>query len=168
MTVQKLYLEAVTDTAKLPVQATEYSAGLDICADFTGRTIQVKGEFDSFETTKLDNEFVLPPHSRALIPTGWKMQCALDHCIKLYPRSGNAWKHGIRLANGTGIVDADFPNEVMAILHNTTDLPFVIEQGERIAQICVERVTPVDIQVVTELPPLTSIRNGGFGHSGKQ
>lgn len=167
MSSTKLYLEATDTQAIQPSKATEYSAGLDVHAFLAGRSIKMMDRQNQVWENEPNSVVTIPAGYRALIPTGWKMQCEPGMCIKFYPRSGNAWKSGIRLANGTGIIDADFPNETMVILHNTTDKTFTINHGERIAQLMVEKVENVESIVVDKLPELVSSRTGGFGHTGK-
>lgn len=162
--MSKLFIEPVSLTAIEPSKATTFSAGYDVSADIAGRTIKVFAEDNSswFEQIE-DFSFVLPAKCRALVPTGWKMQCETDHCIKLYPRSGTALKRGIRLANGTGIIDADYKDEFMVIIHNNSIEPFEIVQGDRIAQLMVEKLDNTELQQVEVLPEVQSNRNGGFG-----
>lgn len=167
MRENKVYLSRINDESIEPKKATEFSAGMDLSANIKGRTIILRDEFNSQWQEEVTTSIVIPAYSRALIPVGWKMQCPPDMCIKLYPRSGNAWKHGIRLANGTGVVDADFPDEVMVILHNTSEVAFTITHGDRIAQMIVEPVHAVVNTIVDQLPELESSRMGGFGHTGK-
>lgn len=159
-----LLIEPVTFTAIEPTKATDFSAGYDVSADIAGRKIKVFDEFNSAYTEEVEDfSFVLFSKCRALIPTGWKMQCETDHCIKVYPRSGTALKRGIRLANGTGIIDADYKDEVMVIVHNTSNEPFEIIHGDRIAQLMVEKLDDTTVKQVETLPEVKSNRNGGFG-----
>lgn len=172
-----LYLARLSESAIRPERSTIYSAGYDIRADLAnvqevetlGRKVKVfRPDNTSYEIDTLLDYVDVPSGHRALVPTGWKMQCEVGKCIKLYPRSGHALKAGIRLANGTGIVDADYPNEVGVIIHNTSERTFTIQHGDAIAQMMVEDAINVSLLEVDELPELISDRTGGFGStSGK-
>jgi dUTP pyrophosphatase len=100
-----------------------------------------------------------------LVPTGWAMKIPRGFCVKIYARSGLATKHGIRLANGVGIVDADYRGEVMVALANDTNASYQIAAGDRIAQFMLERVEPTALMVVSELDD-TARGAGGFGSTG--
>lgn len=91
------------------------------------------------------------------IPDGWVM--------KVYSRSGHGFKHGIRLVNGTGIIDADFRGQVIVGLHNDGDAQFVVSHGDRIAQamlVPVERVSFVEVDELSD----TARGTGGLGSTG--
>lgn len=160
-----LYLERVTEAAKLPESQTTHSACFDVFCDLQGRiveTFSVHGK----HAVKTNQNIKLYPGDRAMIPTGWKMSCDPGWKIELAPRSGNAIKRGITLINSIGIVDADFSAEVMLLIVNlnTTDV-VTIEHGERLAQLSLEKVHPANM-IIGKLPGLESNRAGGFGSTG--
>ncbi|MBQ2036310.1 MAG: dUTP diphosphatase, partial [Alistipes sp.] len=104
----------------LPEYQTPLSAGLDIRAN-------------------LDESITLNPLERALVPTGLFVELPEGHEMQIRPRSGLAAKHGITVLNSPGTIDADYRGEIKVILVNLSNSPFVIEPGERIAQMIVAR-----------------------------
>ena len=159
-----MYLERVTSTAVEPTKATQDSACYDVCADIQCRPVSAYP--DGGSAVGDANSILLQPGERALIPTGWKMCCDQGFRIAMYPRSGLAIKQGIALANCVGVVDADYRNEVMIPVVNTSNMIVTIRHGERIAQIALERLEPTEIKFGT-LPETNSDRSGGFGSTGK-
>lgn len=152
-----LYVQKVHSQAQLPTQATTLAAGFDVYA--------VVGAND----TKLtDSKMLVGPGQTILINTGLLMRPAPGFCIKLFPRSGLALKHGITLMNAVGLVDEDFSHTIGVILHNHGSEGFIVNNGDRICQIKMERVEPTEIVEVDELPEPSqeSNRDGGFGSSG--
>ena len=162
-----IYLEQVSKGALEPVKSTTHAACFDVCADVNQREIKFwESDNAPYENRILCGAVRLAPYERALIPTGWKMQCPVGYRIAVYPRSGLAVKQGISLINCVGIIDADYTDEVFITLVNTSDEPFVIKQGDRIAQLALERVEPCEMKLVDELPTVDSNRVGGFGSTG--
>lgn len=114
----------------------------------------------------IDAPVTIEAHSTALIPLGFAMQLERGHGAFLLPRSGLGSKHGIVLGNLVGLVDSDFTGEVHASLWNRSLTDYVVQPGERIAQMVVVPVLMDDVEVVDELD-VTSRGAGGFGSSGK-
>jgi len=129
-----------------------------------------------------DTQMVIRPGQRALIPTGLAFALPPEHEMQIRPRSGLALKHGITVANSPGTLDADFRGELQIILHNThvptdpgwspvnangerDDGRFVVNHGDRIAQIVVKPVPRIELLHVKELPS-TARGAGGFGSTG--
>jgi dUTP pyrophosphatase len=118
----------------------------------------------------LDNDV----HADAILPgcsfvvrTGLAFEVPPGHVLQIFSRSGHGFKHGVRLANGTGIVDADYRGEVLVCLHNDNpDDAFVINNGDRIAQAMVVPVPRVTFRAVEQLS-ITERGAGGFGSTGK-
>lgn len=131
----------------LPQYATEQSAGLDLRAN-------------------IETPLTLQPMERQLIPTGLSMAIPVGYEGQVRPRSGLAIKHGITVLNTPGTIDADYRGEVKVILINLSDRPFVIEPGERIAQIVFARYAQCEWRSV-EILDKTERGAGGFGHSGR-
>ena len=130
----------------LPEYATPQSAGMDIRAN-------------------LDEPITLNPLERKLIPTGLYMALPAGYEAQVRPRSGLAIKKGITVLNTPGTVDADYRGEVCVILINLSNEPFVVNDGERIAQIVIarhEQPELVEVDVLDE----TERGAGGFGHTG--
>lgn len=132
-----------------PAYATAEAAGMDIRA-----------------AVPADAPVTLQPGQRALIDTGFCMALPAGYEAQVRPRSGLAIKHGITCLNTPGTIDADYRGEVKVILINLGDAPFIIERGERIAQMVIAPVTQTQVSVVTQLDE-TSRGSGGFGSTGR-
>ena len=130
----------------LPEYATPGSAGMDLRAN-------------------IDAPITLAPGERKLIPTGIYIALPVGYEAQVRPRSGLALKHGITVLNTPGTVDADYRGELMTLLVNLSQEPFVINPGERIAQMVVARHEQVKFTVVEELDE-TERGDGGYGHTG--
>lgn len=124
------------------------SAGMDIRAD-------------------ISSPIVLEPMHRVLVPTGLYMAIPEGYEAQVRPRSGLALKKGVTVLNSPGTIDADYRGEVGVILVNLSDTPFVIEDGERIAQLVVSRCARVE-WIPAETLDGTERGEGGFGHSGEK
>ncbi|RNI28591.1 dUTP diphosphatase [Rufibacter latericius] len=131
----------------LPAYATEHSSGLDLRAN-------------------LDAPVTLKPLQRTLIPTGLSIELPEGHEAQIRPRSGLAFKHGISIVNSPGTIDADYRGEIKVLLVNLSDADFVVEDGERIAQMVVARYERVAWEAVDELTE-TERGAGGYGSTGK-
>lgn len=129
-----------------PAYATAHSAGVDLRAH-------------------LDEPVVLHPGQRALIPTGLYLELPEGTEAQVRPRSGLAYKHGITVLNSPGTIDADYRGEVGVLLINLGQEPFVVNDGERIAQMVVTRYEHVTFTGTADLRA-TARGAGGFGHTG--
>jgi len=109
---------------------------------------------------------VLQPGERALVPTGIRIAVPVGYEAQIRPRSGLALKHGITLPNSPGTIDADYRGEIQVIMLNLGDAPFVIEPGDRIAQMIVAPVSQVS-WVESDTLEETERGSGGFGSTGK-
>ena len=130
----------------LPQYATAQSAGVDLRAN-------------------IDGPIELRPLERRLIPTGLFIALPPGYEAQVRPRSGLAIKHGITVLNTPGTIDADYRGEVCVILVNLSNEPFMIADGERIAQMVIARHEKAEWEPVEVLPE-TERGAGGFGHSG--
>lgn len=130
----------------LPAYATEQSAGMDLRAN-------------------LDAPITLEPFQRAIIKTGLYMALPPGYEAQVRPRSGLALKHGITVLNSPGTIDADYRGEIGVLLINLSNEDFVINDGERIAQMVIARHETVNFTVVEELDE-TERGAGGYGHTG--
>lgn len=130
----------------LPAYATPLSAGMDLRAN-------------------LKSPITLQPLERCLVPTGLYMALPAGYEAQVRPRSGLAIKKGITVLNSPGTIDADYRGEVCVILVNLSQEPFVIEDGERIAQMVIARHEQLEWEAVDVLSE-TERGTGGFGHSG--
>ena len=130
----------------LPQYATPLSAGMDLRAN-------------------LDNPVTLKPLERCLIPTGLSIALPDGYEAQVRPRSGLALKKGITVLNSPGTIDADYRGEIRVILINLSAEDFVIEDGERIAQMVIARHEQAEWEAVEVLNE-TERGAGGFGHTG--
>lgn len=131
----------------LPAYATALSAGMDLRAN-------------------LDTPITLRPLERCLVPTGLFIALPQGYEAQVRPRSGLALKKGITVLNTPGTIDADYRGEIGVILVNLSAEDFVINDGERIAQMVVARHETVEWEAVASLDE-TERGAGGFGHTGK-
>lgn len=130
----------------LPQYATPLSAGMDLRANIT-------------------EPITLKPLERTLVPTGLFMALPEGYEAQVRPRSGLALKKGITVLNTPGTIDADYRGEICVILINLSAEPFIINDGERIAQMVIAKHEQLDFIEVKALDE-TERGAGGFGHSG--
>jgi deoxyuridine 5''-triphosphate nucleotidohydrolase (dut) len=131
----------------IPEYATPYSAGVDLRAN-------------------IDIPVTLNPLERQLIPTGIFIELPVGYEAQIRPRSGLAIKHGISLVNSPGTIDSDYRGEIKVIMINLSNIPFVINAGERICQMVISRYVQVEWEESDTLEE-TERGVGGFGHTGK-
>ena len=113
----------------------------------------------------IGSPIVLKPLQRTLVPTGIYMALPEGYEAQVRPRSGLAFKHGVTVMNTPGTIDADYRGEVGVILINLGQEDFVINDGERIAQMVIARYEQAELLAVEVLDE-TERGSGGFGHSG--
>lgn len=115
----------------------------------------------------LDAPLTLPPGGRTLVRTGLAINMMDPGLVAIVAsRSGLSLKHGIRVAQGIGVIDADYHGEIGVILANDSDTPFEIQPGERIAQLMFQPVVQVGLQFVEQFTTATARGTGGFGSTG--
>ena len=114
----------------------------------------------------LNDDLVLAPGRISLVPTGFAMALPDGFEAQIRPRSGLAVKHGITIINAPGTVDADYRGEVKVALINLGQEPVTLKRGDRIAQMVIQQVCQVRINVVEQLND-TDRSVGGFGHTGR-
>lgn len=142
----KVRIVRINQNAILPHYATAHAAGMDLAA-----CLKTPVEIDPFTT--------------ALIPTGLGIELPEGFEAQLRPRSGLALKHLISLPNTPATIDADYRGEIKVILVNYGKKPFVVQHGDRIAQMVVARYEHVQLEEVEVLSE-TERGEGGFGHTG--
>lgn len=143
----RLLVRRIHEAAELPRRMSADAAGLDLAACLPGGP----------ET--------LVPGERRLIPTGVALAIPTGYEGQVRPRSGLALRHGISIVNAPGTIDADYRGELKVILINLGDAPFVVQHGERIAQLVVAPVAMAEVDEV-ELLPDAARGEGGFGSTG--
>ena len=131
---------------QLPAYATPQSAGMDLRANIV-------------------EPITLQPMERRIIPTGLHIALPEGYEAQVRPRSGLALKHGITVLNSPGTIDADYRGELGVLLITLSTEPFVIEAGERIAQMVIARHEQGEFCLVEELDE-TERGEGGYGHTG--
>ncbi len=112
----------------------------------------------------LESELPLAPMERALIPTGVAIALPQGFEAQIRPRSGLALKQGLTMVNSPGTIDSDYRGEIQLIAINLGLEPVVIQRGQRIAQMVIQRIIRAQWQEVQELP-LSDRQDGGFGHT---
>ena len=155
MTRIKFLIDRVNKNLPLPKRATSKSAGLDLMASIT-------------------EPITLNPFERVLVPTGIRAVGPSNIHIEIRPRSGLALKHGITILNSPGTIDEDYKEEIKVILVNLSIEPFIINPGDRIAQMVLVPVSLIEPTEITSEqfdklfePVEMASRNGGFGSTGK-
>lgn len=138
-------IKLLSDKAKIPTKGSEYAAGWDLYAA-TG--------------------VIILPHATEKIPTDIAIEIPNGYFGGIFARSGLATKEGLRPANCTGVIDADYRGPIIVTLHNDSDKPRFISAYDRIAQLVFIPYSSWDWEVVDELSD-TVRGDGGFGHSGK-
>lgn len=136
-----------TSQFDLPKYESELAAGLDVRAN-------------------IEAPLTLKPLERVMVPTGLFVEIPAGYEIQVRPRSGLAAKHGLTVLNSPGTIDADYRGEIKVILANISSEEFVLNTGERIAQLVLARHERADWEQCTELSD-TARGAGGFGHTGR-
>ena len=142
-----LKMKKLRENAKVPQYATSGSAGLDLSAC-------------------IDEPLTLKPQERALVPTGLAVEIEAGKVGLVFARSGISIKKGIALSNGVGVIDSDYRGEICCGLINLSNGVYVIQPGDRIAQMVITPYFCEEIMEVSELDE-TKRADGGFGSSGR-
>ena len=140
-------VQKLNEGARLPVYGSSQAAGADLCACLGNQSL------------------IIEPHRWAMVPTGISIALPVGYEAQVRPRSGLAAKKGITCLNSPGTIDSDYRGEVKVILINHSDEPFVINDGDRIAQMVIARHDTASFEVVTSLDE-TERGAGGFGSTG--
>ena len=143
----KIAWKKLTSSAKMPERGSVWAAGYDLFADLT-------------------EDCVLEPHETHRIGTGIAVAIPEGYFGGIFARSGLSAKEGLRPANCTGVVDADYRGEIKVALHNDSEERRVVQPGQKIAQMVVMPFLSVEFEEVTELDE-TERGKGGFGSTGK-
>jgi dUTP pyrophosphatase len=155
--VAKVEIKAFRESAKIPKKATEGAAGYDLCASISEYT----------------NGMMVHPHNSLIVPTGLNVNIPEGYEIQIRPRSGLAAKHGVTVLNTPGTIDCDYSGdgedfELKVILFNHNKVPFIINDGDRIAQMVVAKLAAHELVEVEEFGQTANMsRKGGLGSTGK-
>ena len=145
--MEKIKVKVINKSGNnLPEYKTPQSAGMDLRAN-------------------IDEAVTLEPLSRRLVKTGLFIALPEGYEAQIRPRSGLALKHGITVLNTPGTVDADYRGEIMVLLINLSNISFIINPGDRIAQMVIARHEQAEFTLVDELDD-TERGEGGMGHTG--
>ena len=136
-----LLVKKLSEKAVIPTRASKHAAGYDLSAA---------------------RDTLIPARGKALVSTDLVMSIPQDCYGRIAPRSGLAWKHFID--TGAGVIDSDYRQEVCVLLFNFSDEPFHVKEGDRIAQLILEKIHTPEVVEVDELEPTE--RTGGFGSTG--
>jgi dUTP pyrophosphatase len=131
----------------LPQYETAHAAGMDMRAF-------------------IESEITIKPLQRILVPTGLHIELPIGYEAQIRPRSGLAYKHGISIVNSPGTIDADYRGEIKVLLVNLSDTDFVVNNGDRIAQMVIAKHETIGWEEVDSLSD-TARGAGGYGHTGK-
>ena len=143
----KIIVKKLDRTVILPTYKTDGASGMDLIA-FVKKPIEVK------------------PKTSALIPTGLSVAFSKDYEIQIRPRSGLAAKNNITVLNTPGTIDSDYRGEIKIILFNHGDNNFVVNNGDRVAQMILCPIIKMELEE-TDILPETIRGEGGFGSTGK-
>ena len=144
----KIQIKKLSNTVSIPKYETAGSSGMDIAAH-------------------IENNIIINPGEKALVSTGFSVAVPKGYEIQIRPRSGLAAKKNITVLNTPGTIDADYRGEIKVILINLGKEKFVVENGERIAQMVVCPVVQANLEEVKELSE-TKRGSSGFGSTGNK
>lgn len=131
-----------------PHYATEAAAGADLRA-------------------ALDEPLVIQPNGRVAVPTGIRLAIPAGHEGQVRPRSGLAIRHGVTVLNAPGTIDADYRGEIRVLLINTSDQPYTVQDGDRVAQLVIAPVVRASFHRVDGPLERSARGEGGFGSTGR-
>ena len=143
----KVLIKKLDPAVKLPIYKTEGASGMDLRA-FVNQPLNVK------------------PKTSCLVPTGLSVAFSSEYEIQIRPRSGLAAKNNISVLNTPGTIDSDYRGEIKVIIYNHGNKDFIINNGDRIAQMILTPIIKMELEETDELPE-TIRGEGGFGSTGK-
>ncbi len=165
MTTLKMY--KVHPNIKLPIHHTSQSACFDLAFQGSGKS-EIKG-FSSMNkpvSRIYKGSLTISPGDRILVPTGLILDIPQGYSVRVHARSGMSLKQGLVLANAEGVIDSDYTEELMVLLHNISENSITINDGDRVAQAeLVQNIEYVIEQTAVRPIPKTN-RTGGFGSTG--
>jgi dUTP pyrophosphatase len=165
MTKLKLFKTHPSNT--LPKKQTAGSACFDLMFQGNG-----KGTYTGFNrmnkpfTRIMNNQIVIGAGDRVMVPTGLIMDIPEGHSVRVHARSGLSFKQGLVLANAEGVIDSDYVEEVMVLIHNISENSLNINTGDRVAQAELIKDAQYEIEESAVRPGLKTTRTGGMGSTG--
>lgn len=159
-------VESLFDDARIPARQTHESAGFDLHAHVSGRSIKRcrPGESPRAEKSP-EGELVLEPGERALVPLGFRARVPSGFEAQIRIRSSTSFAKGLTMPNAPGTIDADYPDEWLVMLRNDSGITVAIEHGERIAQAIIAPYSAPDWQ--PGAVAISTNRTGGIGSTGR-
>ena len=143
----KVLVKKLDPKVQLPAYKTSGASGMDLMAF-------------------IDQLLKIPPNSSCLIPTGLSLSFSEGYEVQIRPRSGLAVKNNITVLNSPGTIDSDYRGEIKIILFNHGNMEFIVNNGDRVAQMTLTPIIKMDLEETIDLPD--SIRDkGGFGSTGQ-
>ena len=143
----KVLIKKLDPAVKLPEYKTDGASGMDLVAF-------------------IKNPLIVKPKTSSLVSTGLSVAFSENYEIQVRPRSGLAAKNNISILNTPGTIDSDYRGEIKVIIYNHSDDNFIINNGDRIAQMIFSPVIKMELEETNDLP--STIRGeGGFGSTGK-
>lgn len=170
--MNKLRVYRTSEQASIPKFATQGSAAFDLSACFAiGEKIKTYNPWNKGVNIPAKMFTGIPsvqiyPGYRAAIPTGLIFDIDPDHVLKVYSRSSLPLKNGLVAANGVGIIDSDYVQQLFVLVYNTSDGPLTISNGDRIAQAMLEKKEVYEFEEISEPPAQKTDRTGGLGSTG--
>lgn len=162
----EVIFEALFPDVVLPSRETEGSAGYDVRAYLVGRSVRMRlgDSGDLCEKAAESGRLSLGPGDVALVPTGFKASVPIGYEAQVRIRSSMAFKRGLILPNAPGTIDADYPDEWLIMVKNDSAQTAVIEHGDRLAQVILNRFEKLPWE--RGIVGFTTDRKGGFGSTG--
>jgi dUTP pyrophosphatase len=166
----------LSDRIPHPKAATEGSACIDLPFMFADENNPTYTEYNSFNNKlefvafrTIDNDKLavnIAPGHRVLLPTGLIFTFPPNYSLRIYARSSTPLKYGLIIANGVGVIDSDYNQEIFLLMANIGTNVVTIEEGTRLAQAELVYVTPANLLVVNDKPGQVTDRVGGLGSTG--
>lgn len=142
----KVHVQKLTDTAKIPA----YAHMSDACCDLY-----------------TDADITIEPKGTALVSTGIAVAIPYGYVGHIYPRSSTGLKTPLRLANSVGVIDSEYRGELKLIFTNTSDEPYTVHAGDRVAQMSIDNSPIAQFSLVDDITSIEGDREGGFGSTGE-
>lgn len=143
----KVLVKKIDPAVKIPAYKSTGASGMDLMAF-------------------IKDPLIVYPKTSAIIPTGLSLAFSKDYEIQIRPRSGLAAKYDISILNTPGTIDSDYRGEIKIIIYNHGNKNFIINNGDRIAQMVLTPILKIELEETNKLPE-TVRGEGGFGSTGK-
>jgi dUTP pyrophosphatase len=165
MTTLKMF--RINPKVVMPRKQTAQSACFDLSFQGYGK-VEYSGytRMNKPFSRVMNNQIVIGPGDRVMVPTGLIMDIPKGYSVRLHARSGSSLKQGLVLANAEGVIDSDYVEEVMILLHNVSDNSITIQSGDRIAQAELVVDVEYDVAETASRPGMKTNRTGGMGSTG--